>query len=68
MPSCNLTKTIHNKWLQQSSNRGIDLYVAIVDDFVWVLMQVVRYHQYLKGERTGTGLEKEEMLLRAANA
>ena len=34
MPSCNLSETVHNKWLQQSGNRGSDLYVATVDDFV----------------------------------
>jgi hypothetical protein len=41
MPSCNLAGTIHNKWLQQSSNRGTDLYVATVDDFFRAFMQVV---------------------------
>jgi hypothetical protein len=24
MPSCNLSKTVYNKWLQQSGNRSID--------------------------------------------
>ena len=66
MPSCNLTKTVHNKWLQQSGNRGNDLYVAIVDDLVRAFMQMVRYYQFLKGKNAGTGPGKEELLLRVA--
>jgi hypothetical protein len=41
------------------------LYVATIDDFIWALMQVVRYFQYLKGDRAGTGPGKEELQLRA---
>ena len=66
MPSCNLAKTVHNKWLQQSGNRGNDLYVATVDDLVRAFMQMVRYYQFLKGEHAGTGPGKEELLLRVA--
>jgi hypothetical protein len=66
MPSCNLAETVRNKWLQQSGNHGNDLYVATADDFVRALMQVSRYYQYLKGELLGTGLGKEELMLRVA--
>jgi hypothetical protein len=66
MPSSNLVETVHNKWLQQSSNRGTHLYVASVDDYVRALMQAVRYTQYLKGKHAGTSLGKEELLLRVA--
>ena len=66
MPSCNLAESIHHKWNQQSGNRGSDLYIATVDDFIRALMQVVRYYQYLKGDRAGTGPGKEELQLRAA--
>jgi hypothetical protein len=66
MLSCNLAETVHNKWLQQSSNRGNDLYVATVDDFVRALMQVSRYYQYFKGELAGTRPGKEELMLRVA--
>ena len=66
MPSCNLSETIHNKWLQQSGNRGSDLYVATVDDFVRAFMQCTNYYAYLKGDRSGTGPGKEELRLRAA--
>jgi hypothetical protein len=42
------------------------LNIATVNDFVQALMQVVRYYQYLKGERAGIGLGKGELQLRAA--
>jgi hypothetical protein len=67
MPSCNLTESMHHKWNQQSSNRGSDLYIAIVNDFIRALMQVVRYNQYLKGGRAGTEPGKEELQLRACS-
>jgi hypothetical protein len=41
MPSYNLDESMHHKWNQQSGNRGSDLYVATVDDFIRALMQVV---------------------------
>jgi hypothetical protein len=63
MPSCNLGEIIHNKWLQQSSNRGNNLYVATVDDFVRALMQVSRYYQYLKDELPGNKPGKEKFML-----
>jgi hypothetical protein len=66
MPSCNLTETVHNKWLQQSGNWDTNLYIATVDDFIQGLMQVGRYYQYLKGECVRTGPGKEELLLRSA--
>jgi hypothetical protein len=57
---------MHHKWNQQSGNRGSDLYIATVDDFIRALMQVVRYYQYLKGDRAGTDPGKEELQLRDA--
>jgi hypothetical protein len=66
MPSCNLAESMHHKWNKQSGNRGSDLYIATVDDFIRALMQVVQYYQYLKGDRAGTGPGKEELQLRAA--
>jgi hypothetical protein len=66
MPSYNLAETKYNTWLQQSGNRGNDLYVAIVDDFVKALIQVSRYYQFLKGEHAGTGPGKEELMLQVA--
>ena len=66
MPSCNLAESVHNKWLQQSGNRGNDLYVAIVDDLMRAFMQMIRYYQFLKGNHAGTGPGKDELLLRVA--
>ena len=34
MPNCNLAKSIYNKWLQESRNKGGDLYMATVDDYI----------------------------------
>jgi hypothetical protein len=64
MPSCNLAETKHNAWLHESGNRGNDLYVASVDDFVRALIQVSRYYQFLKGDYAGTSPGKEELMLR----
>jgi hypothetical protein len=43
------------------------LYIATVDDFIRALMQVVRYYQYLKGDRAGTGPGKEELAERTGD-
>jgi hypothetical protein len=42
------------------------LYIATVDDFIRALIQVVRYYQYLKGDRASTSPGKEELQLCAA--
>jgi hypothetical protein len=61
MPLFSLAESMHHKWNQQSGNQGSDLYIATIDDFIRALMQVVRYYQYLKGDRAGTGPGKEEL-------
>ena len=33
MPTCNLSEIVHNKWLQASGNKMINVYLGIVDDF-----------------------------------
>ena len=38
MPTCNLVKMVHNKWLQQSGNKMTSLYVAIVDDLIYAFI------------------------------
>jgi hypothetical protein len=50
MLSCNLVESMYHKWNQQFGNRGSDLYTATVNDFIWALMQIVRYYQYLKDD------------------
>jgi hypothetical protein len=66
MPSCNLAKSVHNKWLQASGNKGGDLYVATIDDYIRAFLQVVAYYQFLKGGIGGDGPSKEELKHRGA--
>ena len=66
MPSCNLTKTVQNKWLQASGIKGGDLYIAAMDDYIRAFLQVVTYYQYLKGGVGGMGPSKKEFKLRSA--
>jgi hypothetical protein len=66
MPSCNLSETAYNKWLQQSDNRGNDLFVATCNDKIRAVMQMTNYRTYLKGKASGTGPSKQELKLRAA--
>ena len=66
MPSCNLAETVHNKWLQASGNKGGDLYVATVDDYIRAFLQVVAYYQFLKGGIGGVGPNKEKLKLKWA--
>lgn len=48
IPTCNLAKTLHNKWLQQSGNKITCLYEAIVDDLIWAFMQSANVRAWLK--------------------
>ena len=57
---------MHNKWLQASGNKGGDLYVAAVDNYIRAFLQVIAYHQYLKGGVKGMGPSREELRLRSA--
>jgi hypothetical protein len=66
MPSCNFLETAHNKWLQQSSNYGNDLFAATCNDKIRAVMQMTNYMAYLKGKASGTGPSKQELKLRAA--
>ena len=64
-PSYNLSETVPNKWLQQFGNKGSNLYVAIVDDYVRAGSQSTNYYAYLKENMSRTGLDKDELNLRA---
>ena len=39
------------------------MYIATVNNFIWALIQVVRYYQYLKDDRASTDPGKEELQL-----
>lgn len=66
MPNCNFVKSIHNKWFQASDNKGGHLYVETVDDYIRAFLQVVSYHQFLKGGIGGDGSSKKNLKLRCA--
>ena len=34
MPNCNMAESIHNKWFQTSNNKGDNLYVPTVNDYI----------------------------------
>ncbi len=61
MPSCNLAESIHNKWSQVSGNKGRDLYVGAVDDYVRAFLQVLGCHQFNKGGASGSGPSVKEL-------
>ena len=63
MPSCNLSETVHNRWLQQFGNRENDLYDAIVDNFVHAFIQCTNYYQFLKDGRPRIGPSKHKLRL-----
>ena len=66
VPTCNLSETIHNKWLQASGNKMVDLYSATVDDYSRIALQSTAYFNFLKGGRSGTGPNTSVLRLRVA--
>ena len=67
IPTCNLSETVHNKWLQASGNKMIDVYHATVDDFAQAALQSLFYFNYLRGGSSGTRPSKFELELRLAS-
>ena len=63
VPTCNLSETFHNKWLQASGGKMTDVYHATVDDFTRAALQSLFYFNYLRGGPTGTGPSKSELQL-----
>ena len=66
MPTCNLSETVHNKWLQASGNDMVDLYNATLDDYCRAALQSTQYHNYLKGRLGGQGPSRNVLALRLA--
>ena len=66
LPSCNLSETVHNKWLQMSGKRRNNLFDATSDDSIRAWMQMTNYWAYLKGYASRSGPLKGELRLRAA--
>ena len=67
MPTCNLSETMHNKWLQASGNKMVDLYSTTVDDYSRAALQSSGYFNFLKGGRGGTGPSTSVLKLRLAS-
>ena len=66
MPFCNLSETVHNKWLQMSGKRANNLFDATCDDSIRTWMQMTNYMAYLRGHAFGSSPSKGELKLRAA--
>jgi len=66
MPFCNLSKTVHNKWLQMLGKCRNNLFDATYDDNIHAWMQMTNYHAHLRGHAFGTGPSKGELKLRVA--
>ena len=54
MPTCNLSESMHNKWLQALGSKMIDVFHATVDDLNWEAIQSLFYFNYLRGGPSGT--------------
>ena len=54
VPTCNLAKTMHNKWFHALGNNMTDLYNATFDDYCKVALQLTAYHNFFKGVGGGT--------------
>lgn len=63
MPLCNLSESVHNKWLEAFGNKGDDLYVAIVHNFVRAFLQCVGYHGFNGGGKGSGGPSLVELKL-----
>ena len=59
MPFCNLSETVHNKWLQMLGKQANNLFDATCDDSIRAWMQMTNYRAYLRGRAFGSGLPKE---------
>ena len=67
IPTCNLFETVHNKWLQASGNRMVDLYLATMNDYSKAVLQSTGYYLFFKGGRSGTGPSASVLKLRLAS-
>jgi len=64
IPICNLSKTIHNKWLQAFGKRGVDLYVATCNDWICTFTQMMNYWVYLNSGSSGFGPSQHDLKLK----
>jgi hypothetical protein len=62
MPTYNLSKLVHNIWLQQFGKRGVCLYIVTLDDYVQTFKRTTLYHHFKKGGPSNQGLDRSELL------
>ena len=63
----NLSKIVHNKWLQASGNWMVDLYSATMDDYNKTTLQSMGYYLFLKGGQRGIRPSTSVLKLRLAS-
>ncbi len=63
MPTCNLSKIVHNIWLQQFGKSDGCLYIATFDDYVKAFKQSASYKVYLNGGGCGKVFGMDELKL-----
>ena len=64
MPTCNLTETMHNKWLHQYGNNMTCLYEATVDNLTLKFMHIANYKSWLKVGSTGKSFDFASLKLK----
>jgi hypothetical protein len=67
MPTCNLSKTIHNIWLQQFGKKGTSFFATTFDDYMQTFKESLLYYVFLQGGASRTSLDKNELRLHRAN-
>jgi hypothetical protein len=63
MSTCNLSKIIHNIWVQLSSKRGTCLFAATFDNYVLTFKKSYSYYAFLQGCASRTSPNKNESRL-----
>ncbi len=64
MLTCNLSKIMHNVWLQQSGKKGAYLYVVTSNENVWTFKQLNLYFYFKHGGWPGQRCDRTEVFLR----
>ena len=59
IPTCNLTESVHNKWLQASGKQGSGLFMTTTNDWVCAFIQMANYRSYLCRGLSGTRSSKK---------
>jgi hypothetical protein len=67
MPTCNLAKVVHKKWLQDS-NKMICFKKVIVDDMICVFMQIIDYRAWSKRGSNGKGHDSTSVKFKATTS